>query len=39
MKKNNGNGSVKSNNSKSVNNQTKNDSLNKGFKNPRYVKY
>ena len=38
MKKNNGNGSVKSNNSKSVNNQTKNDSLNKGFKNPRYVK-
>ena len=38
MKKNNGNGSVKSNNSKSVNNQTKNDSLNKGFKNHRYVK-
>jgi uncharacterized protein len=38
MKKNNGNGRVKSNNSKSLNNQTKNDSLNKGFKNPRYVK-
>ena len=38
MKKNNGNGSVKNNCSKSLNNQTKNDSLNKGFKNPRYVK-
>ena len=38
MKKNNGNGSVKNNCSKSLNNQTKNDSLNKGFKNHRYVK-
>ena len=38
MKKNNGNGSVKNNCNKSLNNQTKNDSLNKGFKNPRYVK-
>ena len=38
MKKNNGNDSVKNNCSKSLNNQTKNDSLNKGFKNHRYVK-
>lgn len=38
MKKNNENGSVKNNYSKSLNNQTKNDSLNKGFKNNRYVK-
>ncbi|HEY6588694.1 MAG TPA: beta-CASP ribonuclease aCPSF1 [Nitrososphaeraceae archaeon] len=38
MKKNNGNDSVKNNCNKSLNNQTKNDSLNKGFKNPRYVK-
>jgi KH/beta-lactamase-domain protein len=38
MKKNNGNVSVKNNCNKSLNNQTKNDSLNKGFKNPRYVK-
>ena len=38
MKKNNGNGSVKNNYSKSLNNQTKSDSLNKGFKNSRYVK-
>ena len=38
MKKNNGNGSVKNNCSKSLNNQTKNDSLIKGFKNHRYVK-
>ena len=38
MKKNNGNGSVKNNCSKSLNNQAKTDSLNKGFKNQRYVK-
>ena len=38
MKKNNGNDSVKNNCSKSLNNQTKNDSLIKGFKNHRYVK-
>ena len=38
MKKNNGNGSVKNNCSKSLNNQTKTDSLDKGFKNQRYVK-
>ena len=38
MKKNNGNDSVKNNCSKSLNNQTKNDSLNKSFKNHRYVK-
>jgi KH/beta-lactamase-domain protein len=38
MKKNNGNESVKNNFSKSLNNQTKNDSLIKGFKNQRYVK-
>ena len=38
MKKNNGNGDVKNNCSKSLNNQTKNDSLIKGLKNHRYVK-
>lgn len=38
MKKNNGNGDVKNNCSKSLNNQTKNDSLIKGLKNQRYVK-
>jgi uncharacterized protein len=38
MKKNNGNGSVKNNCSKSLNNQTKKDSLIKGLKNQRYVK-
>jgi KH/beta-lactamase-domain protein len=38
MKKNNGNGNVKNNCSKSLNNQTKNDSHIKGLKNHRYVK-
>ncbi|HEX6672419.1 MAG TPA: beta-CASP ribonuclease aCPSF1 [Nitrososphaeraceae archaeon] len=38
MKKNNGNDSIKNNCSKSLNNQTKNDYLIKGFKNHRYVK-
>jgi uncharacterized protein len=38
MKKNNGNGSVKNNCSNSLNNQAKTESLNKGFKNQRYVK-
>jgi KH/beta-lactamase-domain protein len=38
MKKNNGNDSIKNNCSKSLNKQTKNDYLIKGFKNNRYVK-
>ena len=38
MKKNNGNGSDKNNYNKSLNSETKSDSLDKNFKNQRYVK-
>ncbi|MGZ8890612.1 MAG: MBL fold metallo-hydrolase, partial [Nitrososphaeraceae archaeon] len=38
MKKNNGNGSDKNNYNKSLNSETKSDSLDKNFKNQRYIK-